>query len=494
MSEKIIVNGNRSVGTIDRHLYGQFSEHLGRCVYEGLYVGDDKDIPHTKGMRNDVVSALKALSVPVMRWPGGCFADTYHWMDGIGEKSERRRIVNTNWGGVTEDNSFGTDEFMTLAGQIGCDAYFSGNVGSGSPREMSDWVEYCNSPAGSSPMALQREKNGRKEPYDVLYWGIGNEAWGCGGSMRAEYYADLLRQYSTYLRTYHGEKIVRIASGASEDDYHWTKVIAEQASRYIDMVSLHYYTRPLPEWSHKGAATRFPVREYYSVLANTLRMEELIVRHGAIISKYDKSGRVRLAVDEWGTWYDAEEGTNPGFLLQQNTIRDALVAAINLNLFNNHADIVGMANIAQVANVLQAMVLTEGPRMILTPTYHVFGLMKGHQGARQVETYAASSMVGVGDFLVPSLSVSASVKAQKLLVTVANLSLDPIDAEILLEGLGEEVRKAECRMVSGEMDSHNDFGNPNKVHIVSKPVSVTGTTLALSLPPSSVASVEVILG
>ena len=419
----IFVNVNRSVGTINPNIYGQFSEHLGRCIYQGIYVGQASDIPNTNGMRNDVVSALKALHVPVLRWPGGCFADTYHWRDGIGPKENRKTIVNTNWGGVTEDNSFGTHEFMELCRQIGCEAYFSGNVGSGTVQEFSDWVEYCNM-GGISPMASERRANGQDEPFNVKYWGIGNEAWGCGGSMRAEYYADLCRQYSTYLRNYSPEhKIFKIASGANVADYHWTKTVMERAGQAVDAVSLHYYTVPHEDWQHKGSATDFTDEEYYTTLHKTLQMEELVENHTRIIKQYQGDRKVGLAVDEWGTWYDVEPDTNPGFLYQQNTMRDALVAAINLNIFNNHCDTVCMANIAQMVNVLQAMILTEGSKMVLTPTYHVFEMYKGHQGAKQLESYAETTLLNHDDQAVPDLHVSASQQADgSILVTAANLN------------------------------------------------------------------------
>lgn len=419
----IFVNANRSVGTINPNIYGQFSEHLGRCIYQGIYVGQASDIPNTNGMRNDVVSALKALHVPVLRWPGGCFADTYHWRDGIGPKENRKTIVNTNWGGVTEDNSFGTHEFMELCRQIGCEAYFSGNVGSGTVQEFSDWVEYCNM-GGISPMASERRANGQDEPFNVKYWGIGNEAWGCGGSMRAEYYADLCRQYSTYLRNYSPEhKIFKIASGANVADYHWTKTVMERAGQAVDAVSLHYYTVPHEDWQHKGSATDFTDEEYYTTLHKTLQMEELVENHTRIIKQYQGDRKVGLAVDEWGTWYDVEPDTNPGFLYQQNTMRDALVAAINLNIFNNHCDTVCMANIAQMVNVLQAMILTEGSKMVLTPTYHVFEMYKGHQGAKQLESYAETTLLNHDDQAVPDLHVSASQQADgSILVTAANLN------------------------------------------------------------------------
>ncbi len=460
----IIINGNRSKGTINRNIYGHFSEHLGRCIYGGLYVGEDSDIPNVNGMRTDVVNALKELNIPVLRWPGGCFADTYHWRDGIGPKAGRKTIVNTNWGGVTEDNSFGTHEFMELCRQLGCEAYISGNVGSGTVQEFSDWVEYCNM-GGVSPMADLRRENGREEPWHVKYWGIGNEAWGCGGNMRPEFYGDLCRQYSTYLRDYDKRhKIYKIASGANVDDYAWTKKVAKIAGDVINALSLHYYTVPGSSWRHKGAACDFTEKEYYNTLKKALRMEELVENHSNILRMGDHKNRLGLVVDEWGTWYDVEPGTNPGFLYQQNTMRDALVAAVSLNIFNDHCDTVVMANIAQTVNVLQAMVLTEGDQMVLTPSYHVFRLYKGHQGARQLETYAESGLVGIGEDEVPNLHVSASEAADgSVLLTAANLSgQEDAPVEVLWSGIGRRGH-VDGMVLAGDMDAHNTFEAPRQV-------------------------------
>ena len=484
----IFVNANRSVGTINPNIYGQFSEHLGRCIYQGIYVGQASDIPNTNGMRNDVVSALKALHVPVLRWPGGCFADTYHWRDGIGPKENRKTIVNTNWGGVTEDNSFGTHEFMELCRQIGCEAYFSGNVGSGTVQEFSDWVEYCNM-GGVSPMASLRRENGREAPFNVKYWGIGNEAWGCGGSMRAEYYADLCRQYSTYLRNYSPEhKIFKIASGANVADYHWTKTVMERAGQAVDAVSLHYYTVPHEDWQHKGSATEFTESEYYTTLHKTLQMEELVENHTRIIKQYQGDRKVGLAVDEWGTWYDVEPGTNPGFLYQQNTMRDALVAAINLNIFNNHCDTICMANIAQMVNVLQAMILTEGSKMVLTPTYHIFEMYKGHQGAKQLESYAETTLLNHDDQAVPDLHVSASQQADgSILVTAANLN-DTAAIPVTCMLGGAKPTGVTARVLAGAPAAHNTFAAPEQVVPAELNTSLTADGFTATLPPCSVAA------
>ena len=489
---KAIVNANRSKGHINRNIYGHFAEHLGRCIYNGIYVGEASSIPNLNGMRTDVVAALKKMGIPVLRWPGGCFADTYHWRDGIGPKESRKKIVNTNWGGVTEDNSFGTHEFLELCRQLECEPYISGNVGSGTVQEFSDWVEYCNM-GGQSPMAEERRSNGQEEPWNVKYWGIGNEAWGCGGNMRPEFYADLCRQYSTYLRNYDTEHpIYKIASGASEGDYNWTKVIMERAGRFIDAVSLHYYTLPRTgDWTDKGPATGFPRSEYYSTLRKTFYMEELVENHSRIIKQYQGDRRIGLCVDEWGTWFDVEPGTNPGFLSQQNTMRDALVSAVNLNIFNNHCDTVVMANIAQTVNVLQAVILTEGEKMLLTPTYHVFEMYKGHQDARQLESYVETTLTGEGEDQVPNLHISASEGKEGVLVTIANLSdTDSAELDCALTGIGRAA-SVEGRVLTGPCGAYNDFGAEETVRPSHLAAEITDGGFKAVLPACSVAAFTV---
>ena len=331
---KLIINEENKKSRIEPEIYGHFSEHLGRCIYEGIYVGEKSEIPNVNGMRTDVVDALKELKVPVLRWPGGCFADEYHWMDGIGPKEKRKKMINTHWGGVVEDNSFGTHEYMELCRQIGCKTYVNGNLGSGTVREMSEWVEYMTF-EGVSPMADLRKENGHEAPWKVDYFGVGNENWGCGGNMTPEYYANEYRRYQTYVRNYHPDRpIKKICCGANVADYYWTKGVlntafdhAEQWHGFMDGLSLHYYVHP-EGWEIKGSSTDFDADVWYKTLSKALYMETLIERHGAIMDEYDPDKKVGMIVDEWGTWYTCEPGTNPGFLYQQNTVRDALVAGI----------------------------------------------------------------------------------------------------------------------------------------------------------------------
>lgn len=466
--------------TISKYIYGHFSEHLGRCIYEGLYVGENSEIPNVNGMRTDVVEALKAINIPVLRWPGGCFADEYHWKDGIGPKEKRKKMVNTHWGGVTENNHFGTHEFFELVRQLGCEAYVNGNVGSGTVQEMSEWVEYITM-AGTSPMADWRRENGQEEPWSMKFFGVGNENWGCGGNMRPEYYADLYRRYQTYVRQYGDKKIYKIAGGANVDDYHWTEVLMKNAHWMMDGLSLHYYVHP-QGWEKKGSALDFDENEWYVTCEKAAYMDELITRHSAIMDQYDPEKRVGIIVDEWGTWFTAEPGTNPGFLYQQNTIRDAMVAAITLNIFHKHAKRVHMANIAQTVNVLQAMILTDGEKMIKTPSYHVFELYKNHQDAKLVDSYGSDN---------DTISYTISEKNNRLTISICNFSISNTeDISFVLKNNGTV--KAAHYIHANEMNAHNDFDTPDVVSI--QPfIDYKDTTegLSVNVPPMSVITIEI---
>ena len=451
---KIHLNPERSRGVISKNIYGHFSEHLGRCIYQGLFVGKDSPIPNVNGMRKDVVDALKKIGVPVLRWPGGCFADEYHWEDGIGPQENRKRMVNTNWGGVVEDNSFGTHEFLELCEQIGCEPYINANVGSGTVREMAEWVEYLNSD-GDSTVVQKRWANGRKDSWGVKYWGVGNENWGCGGNMRPEFYADQYRRFQTFCRQYGDNKLFKIACGPNTADYEWMDVLMERAHNYMDAITLHYYTLCGDKWEEKGSATDFTVADFYKTLCRAQRMDELVTRHREIMDRHDPEGRVGLIVDEWGAWYDVEPGTNPGFLYQQNTMRDAMIAAITLNIFNRNCDRVIMANLAQTVNVLQSVVLTEGDQMVLTPTYHVFDLYKAHQDAREIDCYVQSDKVGEGQWQIDQITASASEKDGVITLTVANVSADEA-AEIRVEGVCAS--EISGRILQGDINQYNDFG------------------------------------
>ena len=482
---KVILDPRVTGAKISKNIYGHFSEHLGRCIYQGLYVGEDSPIPNVKGMRTDVVQALKKIGVPVLRWPGGCFADEYHWEDGIGPKETRKRMVNTNWGGVVEDNSFGTHEFLELCSQIGCEPYINANVGSGTVREMAEWVEYLNS-EGDSTVVKKRWANGRKDPWGVKFWGVGNENWGCGGNMRPEYYADEFRRYQTYCRNYGDNKLYRIACGPNVDDYNWTAVMMERAGEYMDALTLHYYTVPGP-WRDKGSATEFNEEDYARTLRLALRMEELVSNHLQIMNRYDPKHRVGLIVDEWGTWFNVEPGTNPGFLYQQNTMRDAQVAALTLNIFNAHADRIVMANLAQTVNVLQSVILTEGDKMVLTPTYHVFDLYKAHQEGTLVPVHVDADDSAEG---VKRVSASASLKGDVLTVTLANTSATE-SCEVPISLCGAKPAKAEGRVLAGEMHAKNDFSASPVAIAPLTSIVLSSDEVRVTLPACSVAEITI---
>lgn len=490
----IVLHPSDAKDTINKNIYGHFAEHLGRCIYGGFYVGENnKKIPNKNGIRLDVVEALKKLKTPVLRWPGGCFADTYHWKDGIGPKDSRPSMLNVWWGNVKEDNSFGTNEFLNMCEMLGAEPYLSGNVGSGSPQELADWVKYTTHPAGSSPMPDLRTKYGRQNPWNVKYWGLGNEAWGCGGNMTAEHYADVYRQYATFMTNWNNsDALFRIASGASDDDYHWTEVLMQKLPpNMFNALGLHHYS--VIDWNKKSSSTDFSETEYFTTMQRALFMEELITKHSAIMDEYDPKKTKALAVDEWGGWYDVVEGTNGAFLFQQNTMRDAMIAGCTLNTFNNHCDRVKMANLAQCINVLQAVILTDEEKMIVTPTYHVMEMYNVHQNALMIPTTLVTNGYTMEDKKLNALSVSAS-KDKEGAVHISITNIDAHTAEpitIYLGGL--PVKTVTGRILKSEkLQDHNNFDEPNKV----MPQAFTGATLkadniTLTAPPFSVIVLEI---
>lgn len=489
----IRIHTGSSNGKIDKNIYGHFSEHLGRCIYGGYLVDQDSRVPNQDGIRLDIVEALKKIKIPVLRWPGGCFADEYHWRDGIGPRAKRPRMINTHWGGVTEDNSFGTHEFLALCEMLGCEPYICGNVGSGTVREMSQWIEYMTF-NGVSPMASLRRENGREEPWPLTYFGVGNENWGCGGNMTPEYYADLYRRYATYCRDYGDNKLYKIACGPNRDDYEWTEVLMKKTTKpccgsCMDGLSLHYYTLP-GDWNDKGAATGFTEKEWFITLKNALFMDELITRHAAIMDKYDPNKEVALIVDEWGTWYDVESGTNPGFLYQQNTLRDALVAAATLHIFNQHSDRIRMANIAQTINVLQAMILTEGEHMVLTPTYYVFEMFTPHHDADRLAIEYDAGQYVMDDTELPQVSASASIKDGRVFLTLANLSHQD-SAELSIDLDGPYSFEKGRILTADRLDAHNTFADPEALMPVSyEDFQAVDQGFTATIPPAAVVAVS----
>ncbi|WP_203580732.1 alpha-N-arabinofuranosidase [Microbacterium hibisci] len=485
---------------ISRHLYGHFAEHLGRCIYGGFYVGEDSEIPNERGIRLDVVEALKGIGIPNLRWPGGCFADEYHWRDGIGPKESRPRMVNTHWGDIVENNHFGTHEFMDLCEMLGADAYVSGNVGSGSVQEMSEWVEYLTRD-GDSPMASLRRQNGRDEPWTVPFWGIGNEAWGCGGNFTAPQFAAEARRYATFCRDHGGNKLYRIAAGASDDDVSWTTALMEALNclgcqrdpkNIFQAISFHYYTLA-GTWEHKGSATSFSTDEYYATMSKAQDVDRIIRAHARIMDAYDPGKKVGLVLDEWGTWWDVEEGTNPGFLYQQNTVRDALVAAVHFDAFHRNADRLVMANIAQTVNVLQAMLLTDAATgaLVLTPTYHVFEMNRGHHDATSLAVHVldAPEPRDADGRPLQVLSASASTTGSTALLSLSNLDAEA-SLTIEVDLRGRPVASASARVLTGDSAAaHNTAEAPDAVAPVALETELDAGTLRVTLPAHSFATV-----
>lgn len=473
-SAQLTVDATKPGPVINRNIYGQFSEHLGRGIYGGIWVGEHSSIPNTDGYRNDVLAALKELHVPLLRWPGGCFADEYHWRDGIGPRESRPAMINTHWGGVVENNHFGTHEFLNLCEMLGIEPYVCVNVGSGSVREAMEWIEYMTSDA-KSPMADLRRKNGRDQPWHVHYIAVGNESWGCGGNMTPEYYADNYRRYNTFLKNYPGNRLYRVACGANADDYNWTDTVMKDAGKQMNGISLHYYTRTTMTWPPKGSATDFGEDQWFAILHNTLHMETLITMHSAIMDKYDPEKKVGLIVDEWGTWYSPTPGSHPGFLEQQNTLRDAVVAALNLHIFQKHADRVQGAAIAQMINVLQAMILTDGPKMCVTPSYWVFDMFKPYQGATSLPIELKTPEYTYNGHSIPAVSASAARGTDgHTYVSLVNCDPDhPVTITCTLDGVGAQSVTGQV-LTAPTMNAHNTFAQPDAV----KPVPFTGAQLS----------------
>lgn len=484
---------NNTKWTISKHIYGHFSEHLGHCIYDGYWVDSTLPVAKKDRIRLDIVEALKKIKVPNLRWPGGCFADEYHWRDGIGPRNQRPKMVNTNWGGVTEDNSFGTHEYLELCKLIGCEPFIAGNVGSGTVEEMSKWIEYLNF-NGESPMTKQRKENGREEPWKVSFWGVGNETWGCGGNMTPDFYSDQYKRFASFAKNYPGAPLKKIVSGASDADYNWTETCMKKIPLGMMWgIGLHYYTIPSGSWAKKGSATAFDESEYFSTMKNALFMDYLVTRHSAIMDKYDPEKKVALIVDEWGIWTDVEPGTNPGFLYQQNSLRDALVAASTLNIFNNHSERVRMANLAQTINVLQALILTDKEKMILTPTYHVFDLFKVHQDAKYLAVNLKSPDYVSGDKKIPAISVSASQDSTGAVhFSLVNIHpTKPITTVVYLSDIN--VKNISGQILTAPLlTSINTFEKPNAVQIGGfNGFKKKDNTIIVTLPAKSVVVLEV---
>ena len=490
-AQKVVLKAdtNSDAPVISRHIYGHFAEHLGRCIYGGIYVGDDSGIPNVDGVREDIIKALRDLNIPNLRWPGGCFADIYHWKDGIGPKAERKHIENVSWGNVREDNSFGTHEFLDLCERLGAAPYLAVNMNSGSVQEAVEWERYVNNANGASDLTDLRQENGRDRPWNVKYWGIGNESWDCGGSMTADYYVNLYKRYARAITSYdNSEKLYRIAVGPGWDDYEWTETIMKNTPlKAIEGLSVHHYS--VFDWEDKGPSADFTDEQYFKTMKRAWFMDEFIQKNSVIMDKYDPEKKVGLIVDEWGGWYEVLPGTNGAFLHQQNTMRDAMIAGVTLNIFNQHADRVHMANLAQTVNVLQAVILTEGEKMLLTPTYHVMEMYKVHQDAKLIPLEFESPEYSWNDsFAIPALSASASVDQDgNTHISLVNIDLNKTHrVELDIEFLSGKKITGEI-LTSDKIQDHNTFDNPKKI----EPKAFTDFKwsqgkLEVELPPFSV--------
>jgi alpha-N-arabinofuranosidase len=494
------IDASKAGAKIDRNLFGQFAENLGHGLYEGIWVGPDSRIPNTRGIRNDVVTALRALQVPNVRWPGGCFADEYHWRKGVGPAAQRPATLNSAWGGVVDTNGFGTDEFMDFLQQIGSQAYVSVNVASGTPQEAAEWLEYMTA---GQPTALAKERvaNGHSGPYKVDFLGIGNESWGCGGGMTADSYLSQLKIYSHFVRNDNpaqqgANQMLKIAVGPGDSETEWTETIMKAWQHHdwawnIDGLSLHSYTVP-NGWPPSTPSTGFGVEEYGKTLKSTLLMDELLRKQETVMDKYDPQKKIALVVDEWGAWHAALPGTNKDFLVQQNSLRDAILAALNLNIFARHADRVRMANIAQMINVLQSMILTDKEKMVLTPTYYVYKMYLPFQDSTFVPVAFDAGTYVQGSISLPRVDALAARDASgRLWLEITNVDpVKPVEIDAEIAGVTFKSAKGET-LTASAVDSVNTFTAPNTV--VPKPVSasVKSGRLTLTVEPRSVTVISV---
>jgi alpha-N-arabinofuranosidase len=490
---RVSLHPANSRDTINKNIYGHFAEDLGRCIYGGFYVGEgNSQIANDNGIRLDIIEALKKLKIPVLRWPGGCYADHYHWKDGIGPKEKRKQTENVSWGNVREDNAFGTNEFLDLCESLHADPYLAMNVGGGSIQEAEEWVQYTNHANGKSYLTDMRTQNGRLEPWNVKYWGIGNESWDCGGHMSVEYYISLYKQYATGITSYsNSEGLFRIAVGPGTEDFKWTEALMRDIPRkLIEGISIHHYS--VIDWSRKGSSTDFSEQEYFASMEQAYRMEKMVSGNSEVMDKYDPGKKVALVVDEWGGWYDTEPGADGSSLYQQNTMRDAMIAGLTLNILNNHCDRVRMANLAQCVNVLQAVILTKEEKMIMTPTYHVMEMYNVHQNALMIPLSVNCYDYTQGEKKIKAISASASKDNNG----VVHISLVNIDAnkeqEVSIDLGGVIANEVKGRILrSDKLQDYNSFENPGKI----KPdifygASLKGNTVSLKLPPFSVVVLE----
>jgi alpha-N-arabinofuranosidase len=485
---------------IDRNVFGQFAENLGHGLYEGIWVGPESSIPNTRNIRNDVVAALRDLKVPNVRWPGGCFADQYHWRKGIGPRGKRPATVNSAWGDVIDTNAFGTDEFMDFIQQIDSTPYVSVNVGSGTPQEAAEWLEYMTA-AAPTALAKERAENGHPEPYKIGFLGIGNESWDCGGAMTPDYYVSLMKVFSRFVLNMNPAQrekgqMLKIAVGPGTPDTEWTEAVMKAWKKHtwawdINGVSLHWYTVP-NGWPPSTESGGFGLNDYTKSLKSTLFMDEFLRKQEAVMDKYDPEKKIALVVDEWGGWYEKLPGSHEEFLLQQNRQRDAILAALNINIFARHADRVRMANIAQMINVLQAMIITDKEKMVLTPTYHVFKMYLPFQDATFVPVTFTAGSYTHGDITLPRVdAIAAKDTSGTLWLSVTNLDPNqPADFDVSVAGATAGSASGET-LTAPNVDSVNTFDAPNTV--VPTPITgkVQGGRVSLHVAPKSVTVVSI---
>ena len=490
---RVVIDVSKAKDTINKNIYGHFAEDLGRCIYGGFYVGDtNKMIPHKNGVRLDVIEALKKMKIPVLRWPGGCYADNYHWKDGIGPKNKRRQTENVSWGNVREDNSFGTNEFLDMCEALNAEPYLAINMGSGTVQEASEWVQYVNHKNGSSELTDLRQQSGRTKPWNVKYWGVGNESWDCGGHMSVDYYINQYRKYATFMTSYSNtEGLFRIAVGPGWDDFKWTEELMKNIPlKMIEGVSIHHYS--VIDWGKKSSATQFTEEEYFKTMEQAYRMENMVAGNSEVMDKYDPKKKIALVVDEWGGWYEVEPGTNGAFLYQQNSMRDAMIAGITLNIFNNHCDRVRMANLAQCVNVLQSVILTKEEKMILTPTYHVMEMYNVHQGALMLPVTITCNDYAMNGKKLKAVSASAS-QDRNGAIHISLVNIDSQREQEISISLGDlKPATVSGRILrSAKLQDHNSFEDPEKIKPVSfNQAALNGSNLSVKLPPFSVIVLE----
>ena len=491
---KISIAADKGKDTINRNIYGHFAEHLGRCIYGGFYIGENNtNIPHKNGIRLDVVEALRKLKATVFRWPGGCFADSYHWKDGVGLKSARKHIENVAWGNVRENNSFGTNEFLELCEMIGAQPYLAVNVGGGTVQEAAEWVQYVNHANGTSYLTDIRQQSGRNKPWNVKYWGIGNESWDCGGHMTVEYYINEYKKYATFMTSYSNtEGLFRIAVGPGTEDFKWTEALMKNIPlKMFDGVSIHHYS--VIDWSKKSHASKFSEEEYLKTIKQAYRMEKMVAGNCEVMDKYDPAKKIALVVDEWGGWYESEQVAKGDILFQQNTMRDAMIAGLTLNIFHNHADRVRMANLAQCVNVLQAVLLTKEEQLVLTPTYHVMEMYNVHQDAVMLPVQLKTEKYKMGSDSVDAVSVSASKNKNGVihisLVNVHATASQPIKINID----GDNYKNITGRILqSARIQDCNTFEKPGTViPVIFNGAKITSRDIEVTMPPFSVVVLEV---